>query len=305
MGDKLWSYVGGLRHGDDHDPEEELRALLPTARLVSDALKGGGEGPEHLSEAALMAAIARSEERRFAPRRRGWALPAFAVTGWVAATTGFSLFAYQYGMSHGLAQTRIAAQVERPLLPIVTEPLPLPEKVEKPAPKRVMPKREAIVKKPAEPMPELPPSVRVDEIEASKDLIASLSITPDDATVDAEQNNLIREGSTHLAQGEWEKAFTSFEQAASKDPEDEAAMDALHLSGRIAEQALNDPQLASRMYRREIEVGQRILETRKDAPVEPVKQRLARALTNVGLLEKNPRMIRQATEETKSESGVQ
>ena len=58
------------------------------------------------------------------------------------------------------------------------------------------------------------------------------------------------------------------------------------------------------IYRKEAELARQIIErlkSKKDAPSEPVKMRLARALTSAGLLERNPRMIQQATQEAGSD----
>jgi tetratricopeptide (TPR) repeat protein len=304
--------VADLRRGDDHDPEEDLRGLLPVARLVSEALKGGGEGPELRSEARLMAAIARSEEPRFVPRRRSWALPAFAITGWVATVVGFSLFSYQYGLNRNYMLRLAAIQMSNaePALPKITEP-PLSPTKKKPT-KHALRKRSSHAKTEAshKPTDEMPPPVRIDELATTEDLLNDVAAAPTDGTNSPEgaQDNLMKEGNVQLSQGQWEKAASSFEQAARQNPDDESALDALHLSGAIAERALNNPRRAGEMYRQEMELARRMLERReadKDAPpTEPVKQRLARAMTYVGLMERDPQMIRRAAQENSASTSA-
>jgi tetratricopeptide (TPR) repeat protein len=285
--------VSELRSGDDHDPEEELRALLPLARMVSSGLRGGGEGPERVSEARLMAAIARSEEDEGRKRPRAWALPFFAASGWVATTACLALLAYQFGVSQTY-QTRLMAFAPVPNAPIRAI---APEAKSDAETKPVAPKHARSEKRKAKPEV-APPSVRVDEITPTADLLqdaAPLNTQgPDD-----NQNDLVREGNSQLAQGQWDKAASSYEEAANQNPTDESALDALHLSGVIAERALNDPKRALENYRREMDLCRRI---DRDTASPSVKQRLTRAMTAVGMLEKNPQLVVQAAKESSDTS---
>ncbi len=297
VGDDLWNYVSGLRRGED-EPQDELLALRPVAQLVSEALKGrGGEGPQHLSEARLLAEIARSEERRWMPARRNWALPAFAVAGWTLALFAATLAAWQNGVEQGTqAQLAFLREVRNRPAPVVAVAPPAPV-IHQTLPKH-HPK--AVVRKPAKPTPPtpvLPPSVRSDELPAlSDDFTGVIAAAPSNSKV---QDELLEEAKQMLVKGEWEKAADGFEQVAKSNPDDETALDALHMSGRIAERALNDPQRAGDLYRREAQLARQIIDRRggkNDAPSQPARQRLARALTSGGLLERNPRMLRQADE---------
>jgi hypothetical protein len=298
--------VTDLRRGDDHDPEEDLRGLLPVARLVSDALKGGGEGPELRSEARLMAAIAQSEEpRSFAPRRSR-ALPAFAVSGWVATVIGFSLFSYQYGLnqSYALQLAQLQQSNMEAMLPRTTEPsIPLPKKNTTRHPSHKKPSHKS-PERIATPAKDMPPPVRINELVTSEDLLQDTAMAPTDEIASAEdaQDSLMKVGSQQLSQGQWEEAASSFEQAALQNPDDESALDALHLSATIADRALNNPKKAGEMYRQEMELARRMLERRESdknaSSTEPVKQRLARAMTCVGLMERDPQLIRRAAQET-------
>jgi hypothetical protein len=301
--------VADLRSGEDHDPEEEMRSLLPLARLVSEGLKGGGEGArERASEARLMAAIARSEEKRSRQnRRRSWSYTCFAATGWATTSLCLSLIAYQYGVNQTLQSRAVALAPPTQAVPALSAPAEKETREPKPSRKRHY--RPSSASRTARKSDAAPPSVRVDEINTTQDLLADVPPPDLSQTGDAPnnvQNDLMKEGSSQLAQGQWDKAADSFEQAANQNPNDESALDALHLSGAIAERALNDPKRASEMYRREMIMARQMLakrEAEKDAPSEPVKQRLARAMTYVGLLEKNPHLILQAAQEN-SDAGA-
>ncbi|MBW3621873.1 MAG: hypothetical protein KY468_00510 [Armatimonadetes bacterium] len=304
----MWRYVADLRRGDDHDPEEEFRSLLPTARVVSEALQGGGYGPERDSEARLMAAISRSEERsRAAAPRRSWTAPVLAASGWAVALAGFSLSAYQLGLSHG-SQEQMARLPAAPPPVVAVAPEPASPLTE-PAPVKEVPKTAPPVKeepKTETPAPETPPAVRMDEL-GEKDALALFPALPAETGPDNPQGELLREGKSYLAQGKWEEAADRLQKAAVTQPADEAALDALNLSGRIAEGPLKDPKRAIEIYRKEAELARQMiekLEEKKDAPAEPVKIRLARALTSAGLLERNPRLIQigqQTAQQTRTE----
>jgi tetratricopeptide (TPR) repeat protein len=142
-------------------------------------------------------------------------------------------------------------------------------------------------------------------VNPAHDAIASLLLPVPDPDEDTPRNDLIREGNSYLAQGKWEEAADSFQKAASENPNDETALDALHASGRIAEGSLRDPQRASELYRKEADLARQMIEEREeqDAPAEPVKIRLARALASAGLLERNPLKLQQATQEARTDGG--
>jgi hypothetical protein len=277
------------------------------ARLVADALKGGGEGPERRSEARLLAEIARSEDRRRVASRRSWVMPAFAVTGWVGATLGCGLFAYQIGIHQGEARSQeLALTALQRISSMAIAPAPAP--MERPAasngenarPPVKMAKKESGKPKPKDVMP---PSLRmnVNEIYSGDDLLAHLPSADRNASpAESEQEQLLRDATALLSQGKWDAAASGFEEAAGKIPNSETAMDALHLSGAIAERALDDPKRAAEIYRKELDLGRRVLESDRSVPAEPVKQRLARAMTNLGLLERNPRLIQRAAEHAES-----
>jgi tetratricopeptide (TPR) repeat protein len=177
---------------------------------------------------------------------------------------------------------------------------PIPVKVEKPAPKKPVKKAE-----PKKPLPEMPPPVRGDQIVIPDDsvLFPKLAREGEESTP---QNDLIREGQSYLAQGKWEDAIDSLQKAADENPSGESALDALHLSARIAQDSLRDPKRASEIYRKEAEMARQMIQSlvaKNDTPPENVKMRLARALTSTGLLERDPKMIQQAADEVQPEAG--
>jgi hypothetical protein len=253
-----------------------------------------------------MAAIAQSEEpRSFAPRRSR-ALPAFAVSGWVATVIGFSLFSYQYGLnqSYALQLAQLQQSNMEAMLPRVTESsIPLPKKNTTRHPSHKKPSHKS-PERIATPAKDMPPPVRINELATTEDLLQDTAIAPTDEIASAEdaQDSLMKVGSQQLSQGQWEEAASSFEQAALQNPDDESALDALHLSATIADRALNNPKKAGEMYRQEMELARRMLERRESdknaSSTEPVKQRLARAMTCVGLMERDPQLIRRAAQET-------